>query len=186
LLRPLHVVNPYAHLLAYPDQRLQMRREQKKYLTLIKAIALLLQHQREVKRDRRGELEIEYIEVVPADITHANRLAREVLGHNLDDLAPPTRDLLRQLVRMAPENGRRFSREDVKKATGWADWSVREHLRHLVDLEFVVIVSGGNGRRITYELVFDGDPDEDKRYLAGLVDVEELLERQRKTTAGSK
>ncbi|MGH9364866.1 MAG: CHC2 zinc finger domain-containing protein, partial [Thermoanaerobaculia bacterium] len=36
LLRPLRVVNPYAPALSYPDERLQMRREQKKYLTLIK------------------------------------------------------------------------------------------------------------------------------------------------------
>jgi DNA primase len=185
LLRPLKVVNPYAHLLSYPDQRLQMRREQKKYLTLIKAIALLHQHQRQMKRERRGEVEIEYVEVIPSDITLANRLARDVLGHGLDDLAPPTRDLLRQIVSLAAVNGRRFTREDVTRKTGWPYSSVREHLSHLVDLEYVVILSGGNGRRITYELLFDGDPNEDQRYLAGLVDVEELLAR-RQTAVGSK
>jgi hypothetical protein len=178
LLRPLQVVNPYAHLLSYPDHLLQMRREQRKYLALIKAIALLHQYQREVKKERRGDMEVEFIEVIPSDIALANHLAREVLGHGLDELAPPTRELLRHLVRMAATHGRRFTREDVKRATAWSYSAVRIHLGHLVNLEYVVLASGGNGRRMSYELLFDGDPDEDRRYLAGLVDVEEILSRQ--------
>ncbi len=34
---------------------------------------------------------IEYIEVTLDDITHANRLAEEVLGRSLDELPPQTR-----------------------------------------------------------------------------------------------
>jgi DNA primase len=55
LLRPLAVVNPYVEQLTYPSDRLMHRREQKKYLALINAIALLHQQQREVKRAARGE-----------------------------------------------------------------------------------------------------------------------------------
>ena len=55
LLRPLKVVNPYAPSLVYPDERLQMRREQKKYLTFIKTIALLHQHQREIKTRHKSK-----------------------------------------------------------------------------------------------------------------------------------
>ena len=33
---------------------------------------------------------------------------------------------------------------------------------------------------MAYELLFDGDPNEDTRYLAGLVDIEALLEKQQK------
>jgi hypothetical protein len=180
LLRPLKVVNPYAPYLRYPDEWLQMRREQKKYLTLIKSIALLHQHQREIKRASRGGVEVEYVEVEPQDITLANRLAREVLGRGLDELAHPTRQLLKHLVEMirGMKHGERcFTRRDVRSYTGWTDWQVRVHLGHLVDLEYVVLAAGRNGRRMTYELLFDGDPDEDKRYLAGLVDIEALLER---------
>jgi Toprim-like/DNA primase catalytic core, N-terminal domain len=172
LLRPLAVVNPFAPLLSYPDDRLQMRREQRKYLTLIKAVALLHQYQRDVKRQRVGDDVIEYVEVEPQDITLANRLAREVLGNSLDDLASHTRDLLRQLVRIAAAGARCFTREDVRRQTGWSYWSVREHLAHLLKMEYVVLKGGGNGKRMTYELLFDGDPDEDRRYLAGLVEVE--------------
>jgi DNA primase catalytic core len=175
LLRPLKVVNPYAPSLAYPDERLQMRREQKKYLTLIKAIALLHQHQRDVKRARRGDVEVEYVEVEPRDIALANALARQVLGKSLDELAHPTRQLLKHLVELtAGQEPRRFTRHDVRGRTGWTDWQVRVHLGQLIDLEYVVVASGRNGQRMTYELLFDGDPEEDARYLSGLVDAENL------------
>ncbi len=179
LLRPLRVVNPYAPALLYPDGRLQMRREQKKYLTLIKAIALLHQHQREIKRARRGDVEVEYIEARPQDIALANDLARQVLGRSLDELAHPTRQLLKHLVdltRKAPSGGRLFTRHEVRQATGWTDWQVRVHLGQLAALEYVVLAAGRNGKRLTYELLFEGDPEEDARYLTGLVDVEPLVE----------
>ncbi len=178
LLRPLKVVNPYAPKLAYPDGRLQMRREQKKYLTLIKTIALLHQHQREVKRARRGDVEVEYVEVIPSDVALANRLAKEVLGRSLDELAHPTRLLLKHLVALCRGKRERvFTRHDVREASGWSDWQVRVHLGQLVELEYVVIAAGRNGKRLTYELLFDGDPEEDRRYLAGLVEVEAMERR---------
>ncbi len=186
LLRPLKVVNPYAPQLSYPDERLQMRREQKKYLTLIKTIALLHQHQREIKRASRHGIEVEYVEVEPKDITLANQLAREVLGRGLDELAHPTRQLLKHLVEMTRDTrpGKRsFTRGDVRAYTGWSDWQVRVHLGQLVELEYVVLAAGKNGRRMSYELLFDGDPDEDQRYLAGLVDVEALLAKRKTVNA---
>jgi hypothetical protein len=177
LLRPLKVVNPYAPQLAYPDERLQMRREQKKYLTLIKTIALLHQHQREIKRASRHGIEVEYVEVIPSDIALANRLAREVLGLSLDELAHPTRLLLKHLLELTRDRKageKLFTRHDVRQATGWTDWQVRIHLGQLAELEYVVLACGRNGRRMTYELLFDGDPEENRRYLAGLVDVADL------------
>ena len=45
----LAIVNPYAHRLTFLDDRTRTRRDHEKYLTLIDAIALLHQHQREVK-----------------------------------------------------------------------------------------------------------------------------------------
>jgi hypothetical protein len=72
----LTVVNPYVEQLTYPSDRLMHRGEQKKYLALINAIALLHQHQREVKRAARGDVELEYVEVTIADIALANELAR--------------------------------------------------------------------------------------------------------------
>ena len=65
LLRPLEVVNPWADELTFPDDRPRMRRDHKKYLGLINAIALLHQYQRPVLKeahDLEGErVEIEYV-----------------------------------------------------------------------------------------------------------------------------
>ena len=180
LLRPLKVVNPYAPYLRYPDERLQMRREQKKYLTLIKAIALLHQHGREIRRARSGEVEVEYVEVIPSDIELANGLAPQILGRSLDELAHPTRELLKRLVEWSRNRGTvPFTRKDVREATGWSNWQVRTHLRQLEELEYVVQTAGGRGKLMTYELMFDGDADEDKRYLAGLVNVAEVVRLKR-------
>jgi hypothetical protein len=65
-----------------------------KYLTLIRTIALLHQHQRERKTVVHNGATVEYIEVTKDDIALANKLAHEVLGRSLDELPPQTRRLL--------------------------------------------------------------------------------------------
>jgi DNA primase len=94
LLKPLAVVNPYAERLTFLDERTRTRRDHQKYLTLIDAIALLHQHQRPIKTAEQAGQRIEYVEVTPADIALANRLAHEVLGRSLDELPPQTRQVL--------------------------------------------------------------------------------------------
>ena len=94
LLRPLHVVNPFADRLTFLDDTTRTRRDHEKYLALIDAVALVHQHQREVKvgvvRGRR----VDYVEATLDDIAMANRLASEALGRSLDELPPQTRRLL--------------------------------------------------------------------------------------------
>ncbi|MBK6723818.1 MAG: hypothetical protein IPG58_11320 [Acidobacteria bacterium] len=94
MLKPLAVVNPFVEHLTYPSERLIHRREQRKYLSLINSIALLRQYQRErSKPPKRGEIEIEYVEVELSDIALANELAEEILGKAMDELAPPVRGM---------------------------------------------------------------------------------------------
>ncbi len=92
LLEPLEVVIPVE--LAYPSGYLILRREQKKYLSLIKAIALLYQHQRERKTLVVEGRSVAYIEATEKDVAIARDLAAAILARNLDELAPPTRSLL--------------------------------------------------------------------------------------------
>ena len=94
LLKPFCVVNPYARELTFLDSRTRTRRDHMKYLTLIRAIALLHQHQRPRKTVTHNGRRVEYIEVTLDDIATANRLAHEVLGRSLDELPPQTRRLL--------------------------------------------------------------------------------------------
>ena len=74
------VVNPYADRLTFPDHKTRYRRDHEHYLTLIDAICLLHQHQRQRRTRRIGEATIEYIEVALDDIAAANRLMHELLG----------------------------------------------------------------------------------------------------------
>src|SRR5262249_54414565 len=94
LLRPLMVVNPYAEQLTFADCQTRTRRDHAKYLTLIRAIALLHQYQRPICTiELQGQL-VEYIEATVEDIELANQLAHELLGRSLDELPPQTRNLL--------------------------------------------------------------------------------------------
>lgn len=182
LLRPLQVVNPYADALTYPFERLIHRREQKKYLALIDAIALLHQHQRETKRAVRGDVEVEYVEVKVEDIALANELARDVLSRALDELAPPVRGMYREIRALCERRAAemkcslrdvKLSRREIREATGWSDWQVRTYCQQLVELEYLQATTGANGKKFVYELAWDGK-DEESPALRELVDVEKL------------
>jgi hypothetical protein len=192
LLRPIEVVNPYVEYLTYPTDRLVHRREQKKYLALMDAIALLRQHQRETKRMTEDGAEVEYVEVTLDDIALAGELAREVLGRSLDELAAPVRGMYREMQRLCKERAEalgcavsevQLSRRDIREATGWSDWQVRAYCQQLVDMEYLYLTSGANGKRFVYELAWYGEDDEDAPTLGGLVDVEELKQRLKETAA---
>jgi hypothetical protein len=183
LLRPLLVANPYARDLTFLDHQTRTRRDHMKYLTLIRAIALLHQHQREVKTAHHDGRTVRYIEVSKDDIAVANRLAHEVLGRSLDELPPQTRRLLGLLDRLVAERADargldrsdvRFTRREVREHTGWTDFPVRTHLEKLAALEYVLVHRGGPGQRFVYELLWDGQGQEGEPFLAGLLDVERL------------
>ncbi|MEJ0037679.1 MAG: CHC2 zinc finger domain-containing protein [Gammaproteobacteria bacterium] len=183
LLEPLAVVNPYADRLTFLNDRTRMRRDHEKYLTLIDTIALLHQHQREVKTLGHGEREVRYIEATLADIALANELAHEVLGRTLDELPPQTRRLLGLVVAMVEEechaqqirrSDYRFSRRLVREHTRWGDTQLKIHLGRLVELEYLLIHRGGRGQSFEYELVFDGKASSDAPHASGLIDIEAL------------
>ena len=62
---PLFVANPYARELTFLDSQTRTRRDHMKYLTLIRSIALLHQHQRPRKTVEHRGRTAEYIEVDP-------------------------------------------------------------------------------------------------------------------------
>jgi DNA primase/post-segregation antitoxin (ccd killing protein) len=183
LLRPLAVVNPHAERLTFLDDRTRTRRDHAKYLTLIETIALLQQHQREVKAVTRGGRTIEYIEVTLEDIALANGLAHEVLGRSLDELPPQTRRVLGVIESMVEEECRvrsiartdvRFTRRELRARCGMSDTAVRIHLERLVAMEYVRPVTGRSGQRFEYELLFDGDLKRSAPQMIGLIDVSAL------------
>jgi DNA primase len=191
LLRPLAVVNPYAEHLSFANSRTRTRRDHEKYLTLIDSITLLHQYQRDIKRIEKNGQVLEYIEATLDDIALANRLAHDILGRSLDELPPPTRQLLQHLHALVADkqkaeglrqNEVRFTRREVREAAGLSDTQVRVHLDRLVELEYVLAHHGRNGQRYLYELVFDGDVQKDQPQLIGLIDVEQLKAQTKNST----
>lgn len=171
LLRPLHIVNPYAEQLTFMDDKTRTRRDHEKYLTLIDTIALLHQYQREVKRVQHPHIKgqvMEYVEVTLEDIRCANELAHNTLGRSLDELPAQTRKLLNHCVdwvacqanveKVSP-NSVRFTRKQLRDATGWSDTALKVHLARLVEMEYMLIHLNGHRQRYHYELLYQGESE---------------------------
>jgi DNA primase catalytic core len=185
LLRPLAVVNNYAHQLQFLTDQTRRRRDHVKYLTLIQSVALLHQYQREVKTVEIEGKSIEYIEVIPRDIQIANQLSNYVLGRSIDELAPQTRRLLLamfELIRTECQAQQmelveyRFTRRFLRERLKWGATQLRIHLDRLIEMEYVVIHIAGRGKVTQYELLFDGRGREGELTLCGLIDPSTLVD----------
>ena len=165
LLRPLRVVNPLAPSLCYDDSRLQARRDQPKYLRLIQSVAFLRQFSKSLKSSDQSR--VEYIEIDAADMAVADKLAASMLASSRDELSVPSRDLLGVLEALVNERLRSlettdtrarditFTRRDLREFSGWSNYRVHTHLKELVELEYVLVLSGHERSRHPYRLAQD-------------------------------
>jgi len=181
LLRPLLVANPFARQLTFLDDRTRTRRDFPKYLTLIRALALLHQYQRPVKSAQHDGDVVEYIEATLEDVAMANRLAAAVLGRSLDELPPQTRRLLGQLeayakaraVELKSERGDVwFTRKELRASLRAGDTQLFLHLTRLVHLEHLQAQRGERGV-LHYRLAPEGSASA-APVLSGLASVEGL------------
>lgn len=170
-----------------------MRRDHLKYLSLIDTIALLHQHQREVKTVMHGGIALEYIEVTANDIAIANRLAHKLLGRSLDDLPPQTRRLLGLVQEMVTatsdaqtidKSDVRIRRRQVREHSGWSYEQIRVHLGRLVDMQYLIVHRGARGQTFVYELCHDGDSSDSATQFSGLIDVTSLKSTTTTSTLG--
>jgi DNA primase catalytic core len=174
LLRPIAVVNNH-DVGEFPDTMTRARRDHMKLLTLIDAIALLHQHQREIKRIPFDDNEtLEYIEATEADVKLARELADQVgLKPSLDELRPQARKLLALITAMAKAECERlrieipvyrFTRRTVREYTQWGDTQLRQHLKRLEEMEYLLVRRGGNqGQLVVYQLATTTDEEEEMR-----------------------
>lgn len=183
LLEPVVVINPYAKQLSFPSRSLRARRDNKKYLMLIKAIAFLHQRQREIKEVVRGEQVLRYLNVTKDDIRKANALALHVLGHSLDELSAPARNLLTQIHTMVKNTCERegikpadyvFTRKTIRDVTAWSDFQVRTHIKELETLEYLKCRAGAWGKEYVYELLYEGEGEDGERFGLSLANPDSL------------
>jgi len=176
LLRPVDVVIECLKERRFPDAMTRTRRDHMKFLTLIQAIALLHQHQREIKTSIEEDVRLEYIEATEADVKLAWELASHVLMRSLDDVQTQTRRLLLLLDKMVTAECERleierldyrFTRATVRQFTGWGDSQLKKHLSRLEDLEYLALHRGAAGQTFVYALNFEMD-ESGKPVLPGL------------------
>ena len=177
------MVNPFSKYLSFPSTSLRTRRDHKKYLGLIRSIAFLYQYQREVKTVEVDGDPTEYIEVTLEDIERGNRLANEVLGQSLDDLAKPSRTLLSVIYNMVKEISEKqdipldevyFTRRMIREHIGWTDWQVKTHIKQLEELEYLHVQVGAQGKRYAYVLNYQGQAEQSNKCYLNLTPVEEI------------
>ena len=192
LLRPLLVVNPFAEQLTFLDDRTRTRRDHVKYLTLIRAIALLHQYQRPVKtvvhqrrrasrvhRGRRSRTSRSPTASRTRCWAAASTSCRRRRGASSSSStrwcseACAALGLDRDRLPLHPAGGAR--------AHGLGDTQLKVHLERLVELEYVIVHRGGRGQSFVYELVGGSAA---RAELAGLADVAAL--RAASTTGTSR
>jgi len=172
LLRPITVVNNH-DVGEFPDYMTRARRDHNKLLTLIEAIALVHQHQREIKTIACEGDTLEYIEATEQDVKLAQSLADQVgLIPSLDELRPQARKLLALITEMVKTECERseieidkyrFTRRTVREYTKWGDTQLRQHLRRLEEMEYLIVRRGGNqGQLVVYQLATTEEPKTDR------------------------
>ena len=166
LLRPVDVAIECLKERRFPDTMTRTRRDHMKFITLIQAITLLHQHQREIKTATEDGEPFEYIEATEADVKLAWELASHVLMRSLDDVQTQTRRLLLLLDKMVTSECERlqierldyrFTRATVRQFTGWSDSQLKTHLHRLEDLEYLALHRGAAGQSFVYALNFEMD-----------------------------
>jgi hypothetical protein len=157
-------VNPFASKLTFDDHRVRARRDHRKVLGLIEAIAFLHQHQRTVKTAERDGISVEYVEVTEDDLAVADRLTAAVVSRGSGDLPPMTRrilDLIDLMVRETAGKGGlelravRFSRREARERLGLGGTQAWTHLRRLIDGEYLIVHPSRRGRGVVYELALE-------------------------------
>ena len=181
LLKPINVSIPYNDLIEFPSMSTRSRRDFKRFLHLIATVALLHQHQREIKQTAKG---IDYLEATVDDYFWAYKIVHEILEHSYSLLSRESQklfEILQRCVKQAAETegldieDYRFSRRDIRLWTRWSDTKVRQHLSELLRMEILRCESGGRGRGgFRYKLTVGNDlqtnlnlihPDELRRKL---------------------
>jgi DNA primase len=161
LLRPYPVVIPEMTT-DFPANATRHRRDHAKLLSIIAAITVLHQFQRDVKTAVVGDTTLTYLEASQDDINTGLELASRVLVRTDQHLAPQSARLFSRFLEFAGERAHEggvelgdvgITRRELRETLGWSDTQVRSATDRLVALEYLVVSPGGRGRCRTYHYV---------------------------------
>jgi energy-coupling factor transporter ATP-binding protein EcfA2 len=162
LLTPVAIVNEFSRYVGFPDGLMRVRRDHERFMDLIAAVCFLRQYQKERKCD--GGMEFIVCDIEDYRVAH-RIMVSGVLSSSLLELPRGAQELYERLRIIARErasaegikpNEVRLSQREIRETTGLGQSWVREHLRRLVEYEYLRIARGGvRGERCQYRLLFD-------------------------------
>ena len=156
LLKPMRVVNPYAHRLIIPDSVFKKRRSNAIYLKFIEVITLYHQYGREKKADLfEGD---HYLESTLEDIEWANTLLKPLLLAKSDELSGASRRFLESLkVHLqkeaqygAPPGS--FYAKEIRQAFRLPPATLKRYLADLTRYGYLQMSGGSRARGFRYEI----------------------------------
>lgn len=166
ILRPARVHIPYVHSLNLPYGVVSTRRAFEQLLSMIKAVALLRQYQKEAIEEN-GVLTIKADD---GDYEIVYPLIMEIFARTYSPMNEKSRDLLR--VIMDRNTSERFTIQDLTAWAGISDASIRRRLRELT--ERGIIAAHGEIKPYTYSVQ---NPDLVKQAKVPLPTPDEIRER---------
>ena len=151
LLKPMRVVNPYAHRLIIPESVFKKRRSNAIYLKFIEVITLYHQYGREKKADLfEGD---HYLESTLEDIEWANTLLKPLLLAKSDELSGASRRFLESLkAYLQKEAQSSFYAKEIRQAFRLPPATLKRYLAELTRYGYLQMGGGSRARGFRYEI----------------------------------
>ncbi|MEO9181200.1 MAG: hypothetical protein ABI298_06080, partial [Acidimicrobiales bacterium] len=146
----------------FPATATRHRRDHAKLLSIIAAVTMLHQFQREHHSVDVGDAVVTYLQATDDDVATGLELARLVLVRDHEHLAPQSARLLQAVIAHTAARAELLgfhpfevgvTRRELRGLLGWSDTQVRAATDRLVALEYLVVTGGGRGRCRTYNYV---------------------------------
>jgi len=164
MLKNINVINPFAPLLTFPTQNIQTRRDNQKFLKLIKVICFLHQNMREIKYHKLENNEpFEYIECTIDDYRIAYELLIDgILDNSFCDLPSQSKELLDIIKKYLNDKSKKdktnvdsiiFTRKDIRDYSNWSFSQVRNNFQVLKEHELLQTIQSRNGLAQSYRLL---------------------------------
>lgn len=153
LLEPLRVVCPPGLLDGYSDLRVRARRDHRKLLSLVEAVVLLHQFQRQRESVEVDGARIDYLAATPDDVELARRLLLAITP-GVDELPRHTASVYQRIVAFVRARAQRlelrpievrFRRRELAGEMPLSPTQLKLHLGRLVDAELLLRHTTGDG-----------------------------------------
>ena len=151
LLQPIKVVNPFQPELGLPACVFKKLRTNQHYISLIKAITFLYQHQLKIQKDDYGK---PFIETNLEHIELANNLFKDNLLRKSDELNGSQRSFFERLkIQLKKENKTSFFAKEIRQNMRLHPMTLKRQLDTLCKYGFVCQVSDNKKKGYEYEIL---------------------------------